>query len=1340
MAVLALPLAASASLTAAGVAAGSLLATAAITVATGVGAMIDLAIVSALMGPVRNAVQGPRLDNARVTTSIEGERINKVFGHMRVPGQLFWATRFREVEVTETQTQSGGKGFGGGGSVETVTTTYQYYGSFAVALGRGPIIKVGRIWADGKLLDLKGKTYRIYYGTETQTRDPKIEAVEGTDFTPAYRGTAYIVFEELFLEPFGNRIPQLNFEIWSFARDDEGELEFRIPGVNIIPGSSEYAYSPHVIRSLLATEGSEGIGWQPPSDSPNTPTERVENQGNSLGLSDWEVSMDDLQAIVPNISKAQLVVTWFGDDLRLQNCTIKPKVETHNKAAQNADDAWWSGGIARTSAGIVSADSIGPLVGGTPSDRSVYQAIQDLNTRGMSISIYPFIFMDIPSGNSLPNPYSNNAASVGQPVFPWRGRIVPSPAPGYTGSPDKTATVSTHIDTFFGTAASGHFGAWNGLTIPYSGPSEWSYRRFILHYAKLCAAAGGVDLFYIGTEMVQMTTARSATSTYPAVAKLVTLAADVSAILGSGVKVSYAADWSEWSNHRPSDGSNDVHFHLDPLWASADIDYISIDNYMPLADWRDTPNHLDSQNFDYIYDQEYLQGNIEGGELFDWYYTSAANRVSQTRTTITDGAYSKPWIYRIKDMRSWWLNQHYNRPGGVESGSPTAWTPESKQIIFSELGCPSIDKGANQPNVFYDPKSSESFFPYFSSGSRDDYIQRMYCQAWIDYWLDNSNNPLSSVGGVGRMIRTAETCLWTWDARPYPEFPARTDLWRDSDNWRLGHWLNGRLGQVTLPDLVTAVTQDLGVTIDVSKLFGLVSGYTLDRIMSAREAIEPLALLYMFDSYESQGAIRFRHRGGKVNWTLADTTLVPIEEGTPYRLSRTQDLELPDQSIIKFIQDNGTYDQGVAQSKRLLGNSLRVAESSIAVVTEYDKVKTASDIVLMDAWLSRERLSVKLPPSMLAADPTDIIQLTLNGLTNEYRIEEVNFQYELAAELVRTDRGLYFRASAPPPTDVITAPEEPAYPLVDFVEIPLQRDSEAPGGPFLAVYANPWQSNAVYRSPQEADYVLDRIVNTPSRIGSVVGDVTIGPEDVWDVGTVLTVQMYDTTVSLESKDEISVLGGRNIGAIKCANGEWEIVQWVNATLVGDGTYELTRLLRARLGTERAMYAGAPDTSQFLVLEGLVQSSIGIALRNIDLFWKIGPTSRSISDTSYKAVEYTPQVIGLRPYSPVHLAAERVSTDWQLTWIRRTRLPESGDTWEGLDVPLAEETELYEIDIYNNAGDTVISTREATTASFTYTAAHQTTDFGSAQTFVDFEVFQISVLYGRGTGRRLRVDA
>ena len=115
-----------------------------------------------------------------------------------------------------------------------------------------------------------------------------------------------------------------------------------------------------------------------------------------------------------------------------------------------------------------------------------------------------------------------------------------------------------------------------------------------------------VDAFLIGTEMPGLTTIRSGASAYPAVQAYRDLLADVRSILGSDTRIGYAADWSEYFGHQPGDGSGDVFFHLDPLWADPEIDFVGIDNYMPLSDWRDGFEHLDAaEGWPAIYDRAY---------------------------------------------------------------------------------------------------------------------------------------------------------------------------------------------------------------------------------------------------------------------------------------------------------------------------------------------------------------------------------------------------------------------------------------------------------------------------------------------------------------------------------------------------------------------------------------------------------------------------------------------------------------------------------------------------------------------------------------------------------------
>jgi len=452
-------------------------------------------------------------------------------------------------------------------------------------------------------------------------------------------------------------------------------------------------------------------------------------------------------------------------------------------------------GISRGSAYVVSQIDGRPAFGGTPCDLSVRHLIAELKLRGLKITLYPFVMMDIPSDNALPDPWTGASA---QPAYPWRGRITCDPAPGQPGSPDGMAAAADQIAAFFGDET----------------PAIGSYRAMVLHYANLVVEEGGVDAFLIGSELASLTRVRSAAGVYPAVDALVALAADVKAVVGGSTIVTYGADWTEYGSHVVDAGANEVRFPLDALWASADIDAVGIDYYAPLADWRDGSTHLDRAVANSIYDLDYLRGNLNGGEAYDWYYADGAARAAQSRSTISDGL-GKPWTFRAKDIWNWWSNAHYERFAGAELGAPTAWVAQSKPIWLTEIGCPAVDKGANQPSVFPDPKSSESGLPYFSSGGRDDFMQRRYLQAALISFdpalgANAEQNPISTLYGE-RMVDASAIHLWTWDARPYPAFPAATDVWSDGANWQTGHWLTGRLGFAPLDALIGSLLSDAGI-------------------------------------------------------------------------------------------------------------------------------------------------------------------------------------------------------------------------------------------------------------------------------------------------------------------------------------------------------------------------------------------------------------------------------------------------------------------------------------------------------------------------------------------------
>ncbi len=393
---------------------------------------------------------------------------------------MIWATRFEEEAVYSATKPKGGKG-GLSKRKTSIEVSYRYSANVAIGLCEGPIAFVRRVWADGKPIDLTEVTMRVHLGTEEQEPDPLILAKQGTGGAPAYRGLAYVMFERLALENFGNRLPQFSFEV---VRPVHG-LCRRIRAVNIIPGAGEYVYEPEIVSVAGALGAS-----------------RLPNRTQLTHPTDWHASLDALQALCPNLAHVALVVTWFGNDLRAGECRITPRIEPDSA---DADPHPWSvAGLVRATAQPVSLVNGAPAFGGTPSDGSVVRAIRDLKARGIKVTLYPFVMMDVPNGNARPDPWTG---APSQPVYPWRGRITCDPAPGRAGTADGTAEAGRQIGAFAGACTAAQFST-DGDRVLYAGPADWSLSRLVLHAAALGRAAGGVDSLVIGSELVGLTRVR----------------------------------------------------------------------------------------------------------------------------------------------------------------------------------------------------------------------------------------------------------------------------------------------------------------------------------------------------------------------------------------------------------------------------------------------------------------------------------------------------------------------------------------------------------------------------------------------------------------------------------------------------------------------------------------------------------------------------------------------------------------------------------------------------------------------------------------------------------------
>jgi len=196
-----------------------------------IGASIGLAIGAGLgfliFPPEGKTIEGPRLDDLRVSFSSYGRPVPRLYGTMETGGNVIWSPGLVE---HRTEEEVGGKG-----SPSVTQVTFLYTASFRINYVVGPAQAILKNWADGKLIrDNTGagpasnffgteapgdQAVRDFLGTTTQLPGPAEQADKGVANTPAYRGTVGQEWEDFPLEDFGNRIPQMTAEIAMVATD-----------------------------------------------------------------------------------------------------------------------------------------------------------------------------------------------------------------------------------------------------------------------------------------------------------------------------------------------------------------------------------------------------------------------------------------------------------------------------------------------------------------------------------------------------------------------------------------------------------------------------------------------------------------------------------------------------------------------------------------------------------------------------------------------------------------------------------------------------------------------------------------------------------------------------------------------------------------------------------------------------------------------------------------------------------------------------------------------------------------------------------------------------------------
>ncbi len=511
-----------------------------------------------------------------------------------------------------------------------------------------------------------------------------------------------------------------------------------------------------------------------------------------------------------------------------------------------------------------------------------------------------------------------------------------------------------------------------------------------------------------------------------------------------------------------------------------------------------------------------------------------------------------------------------------------------------------------------------------------------------------------------------------------------------------GPWMRGGATVVKGPPSVQAVVTSLceraGLDpshFDASALASItrpVRCMAVSQIVNMRSVIELLESAYFFEMTVSD-KIYFRPRGGASVATIPYLDL-GATKGTdspePLALLQANELEIPAQVALTYINIDNDYQPDTQYSDRLISAADGTLNAlSMALGMSADEAKAIADTILLDTATSVLSSTIQVLGDYCRLEPTDVVTLTgQDGAMFRARLVKKTDSYPLLTfDAVLDDASALIETgitSADYASSTVVVPV--AGTLMALMDVPILQDSDNDAGFYVATKGDSalYPGSAVFNSVDDVTYVRKATVMESAVFGvctTTLGDWTRGR--MFDEMNTVTVDVGAGSLASDTRD--NVLHDLAINAMLVGS---EMIQFRTATITAPGVYVLSGLLRGGRGTEWAMTGHvASERCVLLRAAGLRR----VPMLNTDLglsrYYKGVTLGEPLSSAA--AVSFTDNAIGLKPFSPILFKAGRdAANNIVFEWQRRTRLAVRMIGPLGINVPLGEDTESYEIDIFS----------------------------------------------------------
>ena len=534
--------------------------------------------------------------------------------------------------------------------------------------------------------------------------------------------------------------------------------------------------------------------------------------------------------------------------------------------------------------------------------------------------------------------------------------------------------------------------------------------------------------------------------------------------------------------------------------------------------------------------------------------------------------------------------------------------------------------------------------------------------------------------------------------------------------------------------------------IDVSDLASrTVRGYAITSQQSIRGAIVPLQQSYFFDYVESDAILLFRLRGRSSIVTIPEDDLAAHEYGTTpnerIKITYREELELPRELAINYIDADRAYEQGTQRYRRLKTNASSNTTITLPIVFSANEAQEIAEVLHTNSWAEREVFTFALGPKYMYLDPTDNITVLL---------DDGSIHFCRLTKTVIGRNGIVLCEAVSDATSLYTAPNAVGVPggyvPAPFVYNPFTLNPVTPALPPLNTFNDDYNLY-IGMTGYDAGGIfqpVDVYVAEAGQPARFVGSI----DTLTSSGTIDTEVEHPDTPNgfygaIDSTQTITLIqppgeGPSSVTEDQLFTGSnWAVMgdevlgfQTVTVNSPDNGTYVLSNIIRGLNGTDHNVDRHKfPEP--FVLVDNLL--TVPMSEENLNQIINIILRPKGSNDITLEVIEY--QGASAAPLAPTNpqVTSSGSPEDYVVTWTRRDRVYGAWST-EG-DIPNSETIEQYELDIMDRDGNVLRTLSATDTTTVTYTNAQMVTDFGSVPPTIYGILFQMSSTVGRGFPRR-----